>query len=117
MGPEPLETSCPSTRHFVVQVAHFVPLVEIAHVHPRSLFGLLTPLELYGGQNPWSFCAGLRVRAGSTHNRMGRYGAALQTPDGPSLQAVAPDTTFDDVAVSSSSSGFELGASRSPHNQ
>jgi hypothetical protein len=55
------------------------PFVEAAVVgaavdHPSSLFD---PAEFYGSDRMWSVSAGVRLEAGSTHRRMGRYGAAL----------------------------------------
>ena len=59
------------------------PFVEVARLaaaerDPRSLF---TPLHLYGTTRFWMLTAGLRLRAGSAHARMGRYGVAR--PAGP----------------------------------
>ena len=64
------------------------PFVEVARLHaaerdPRSLF---TPLHLYGTTRFWMLTAGLRLRAGSAHARMGRYGVAR--PAGPAVGTV-----------------------------
>jgi hypothetical protein len=50
----------------------------------RSLF---QPSTFYGPRAPWMLSAGVRLRYGPAHARMGRYGVAL--PAGPAIRALA----------------------------
>ena len=50
----------------------------------RSLF---QPRSFYGSRAPWMLSGGVRIRYGTPHARMGRYGAAL--PAGPTIEALA----------------------------
>jgi hypothetical protein len=58
------------------------PFVEIARL--RATEGLrpsvFVPADFYGSDRMWSVSAGVRLQAGATHGRMGRYGAALREP-------------------------------------
>ncbi len=58
------------------------PFVEVARLTaaPRDARSLLTPQRLYGTTNFWMATAGVRLRAGAAHSRMGRYGVALPNP-------------------------------------
>jgi hypothetical protein len=49
----------------------------------RSVFDAET---FYGTNSPWMLTAGVRLRLGSPHARMGRYGVAL--PPGPPIRAL-----------------------------
>ncbi|MES2178726.1 MAG: hypothetical protein V4550_12775 [Gemmatimonadota bacterium] len=56
-----------------------LPFVEIARLaaSPRTPNSLVTPQRLYGTSSFWMVTVGLRLRAGTAHSRMGRYGVAL----------------------------------------
>ena len=62
-----------------------VPFIEIARLaaSARDSRSLLNPERLYGTSRFWMLTAGVRLRVGSSHARMGRYGAALA--DGPAI--------------------------------
>lgn len=65
------------------------PFLEVARMStegkdPRSLF---QPSTFYGPRTPWMLTAGVRLRLGMPHARMGRYGVAL--PEGPAIRALA----------------------------
>jgi hypothetical protein len=54
------------------------PFVEVERLHvrsrdPRSFF---SPRQFYGSTAPWMATAGIRLRYGPLHARMGRYGVA-----------------------------------------
>ena len=55
------------------------PFVEIERLWaaPTNANSLFTPERLYGTSNFWMFTAGMRLRIGQAHDRMGRYGVAL----------------------------------------
>ena len=55
------------------------PFVEIARMGaaPGGPAGIFSPEQRYGARRMWMLSAGARVRAGASHDRMGRYGAAL----------------------------------------
>ena len=64
------------------------PFVEIERTSgqardPRSIFDAAS---FYRSRGPWMFTAGVRLRFGPLHARMGRYGVAL--PDGPPIRAL-----------------------------
>jgi hypothetical protein len=63
------------------------PFVEVARVHaaPGDPPGLFDADLRYGRSSMWMVSAGFRLRAGMTHARMGRYGAAL--PAGPGTES------------------------------
>jgi hypothetical protein len=52
--------------------------VEVAQVNaaPGNPAGLFEPELRYGARTMWMYTIGLRMRAGSRHVRMGRYGVA-----------------------------------------
>jgi hypothetical protein len=54
------------------------PFVEGAWLRARAEVNptFFTPEALYGSDRIWSLSAGLRLRAGTPHRRMGRYGTA-----------------------------------------
>lgn len=54
------------------------PFVEIARAHamPGSPPGIFDPELRYGSSSMWMLTAGVRLRAGMMHDRMGRYGVA-----------------------------------------
>jgi hypothetical protein len=55
------------------------PFVEVARIAAGSGDppGLFDATLVYGTNRMWMLSAGIRLRAGSSHDRMGRYGAAL----------------------------------------
>ncbi|MEO7458392.1 MAG: hypothetical protein ABIY52_19185 [Gemmatimonadaceae bacterium] len=65
------------------------PFVEgaILHAASRDARSLFTPQRLYGTSHFWMLTAGVRLRAGDPHARMGRYGVAL--PAGPAIGTMA----------------------------
>ena len=60
------------------------PFVEVALARPTAARtpSLFRPERFFGGRRLWSLSAGARLSIGSTHRRMGRYGAALASPRG-----------------------------------
>ncbi|MDB4915605.1 MAG: hypothetical protein JWM95_3249 [Gemmatimonadetes bacterium] len=66
-----------------------VPFIEIARLaaSPRDSRSLVTPERLYGTSRFWMLTAGVRLRAGGAHARMGRYGVALE--GGPAIATLA----------------------------
>jgi hypothetical protein len=44
---------------------------------------LFDVVGVYGRDHVWSFSLGVRVSAGMTMHRMGRYGAAAEEGEGP----------------------------------
>lgn len=65
------------------------PFLEVARLSaaPRDARSLFTPDRLYGTARFWMLTAGVRLRAGATHARMGRYGVAASA--GPSIGTLA----------------------------
>src|SRR5215207_159634 len=64
------------------------PFVEVARMWAtsRDARSFFQPRSFYGGSTPWMITVGARLRYGSAHARMGRYGAALVS--GPAIHAV-----------------------------
>jgi hypothetical protein len=59
------------------------PFMELSRSQATALTSpsLFVPRDFYGASRLWSFSAGLRLRAGTLHPRMGRYGAgSLDAP-------------------------------------
>ena len=54
------------------------PFIEAAWMRPEEVLTptFFHPREFYGAAHIWSLSGGLRLRAGTPHRRMGRYGAA-----------------------------------------
>ena len=69
--------SAPSVRAGVASARTFVEVARI-NVAPGNPAGIFDPELRYGTRRMWMYSAGIRLRAGSMHDRMGRYGAALQ---------------------------------------
>jgi hypothetical protein len=65
------------------------PFVEgaVLDAAPRNASALFTPERVYGTSRFWMLTAGVRLRAGTAHARMGRYGVAL--PGGPAIGSLA----------------------------
>ncbi len=55
------------------------PFVEVAHLGASATqpLAVFTPARLYGTSQFWMFTAGLRLRLGAAHDRMGRYAVAV----------------------------------------
>lgn len=64
------------------------PFVEIARVfaEPGDPPGVFDAERRYGSSHMWMLTAGIRLRAGSSHGRMGRYGVALADEGMMSMQ-------------------------------
>jgi hypothetical protein len=77
------------------------PFVEVARiaVAPGKPEGVFNPEFRYGATRMWMLSAGVRLRAGGMHDRMGRYGAAFPsmgtmangTHSGPPESEMMPD--------------------------
>ena len=65
------------------------PFVEIARLSaaPRDARSPFAPDRLYGRSRFWMLTAGVRIRAGGAHARMGRYGVASSI--GPAIGTLA----------------------------
>ena len=68
--------SAPATRMAFVSGRPFIE-VERLHAGPGSPAGIFNPDLRYGSSGMWMMSAGVRLRAGSMHDRMGRYGVAV----------------------------------------
>lgn len=68
--------SSPRLGRGMLSARPFVELSRIS-VRPGSPPGLFDAHLRYGASELWMVSAGVRLRAGAMHNRMGRYGAAL----------------------------------------
>jgi hypothetical protein len=88
-----------SAPRFDWRMATARPFVEVARisVRPGTPPGLFQPELRYGSRRMWMVSAGVRLRAGSMHGRMGRYGAALPSwtppPEGTHLHDHESDMT------------------------
>jgi hypothetical protein len=73
------------------------PFIEVArtNVHARDARSVFDAQSFYRTGSPWMFTAGVRLRAGPLHARMGRYGAAV--PAGSPILALG---TSDDGSPS-----------------
>jgi hypothetical protein len=67
--------SAPSVRARIVSARPFIELSRIG-VAPGTPPGIFNPELRYGARRLWMYSAGIRLRAGSMHDRMGRYGVA-----------------------------------------
>jgi hypothetical protein len=58
------------------------PFLEVARSTPRRLIAgsFFDPIGYYGSTELWMASVGARVAIGQSHDRMGRYGAALPRP-------------------------------------
>jgi len=64
------------------------PFVEVEVTRPRATNALsvFDAESFYRTRTPWMLTAGLRLRFGPMHARMGRYGVAV--PEGPAIRAL-----------------------------
>jgi hypothetical protein len=69
------------------------PFVEVARVGaaPGNPAGAFDPERRYGATRMWMVSAGVRLRAGTSHGRMGRYGAAALN-EGMTMTGMATGT-------------------------
>ncbi|MEO7085531.1 MAG: hypothetical protein ABI442_03220 [Gemmatimonadaceae bacterium] len=90
------------------------PFVEIERlaVGAGTPAGIFSALNRYGADRMWMLSAGIRLRAGMMHDRMGRYGAAV--PEG-SMAGMAMGTSHSS-AESDVMPGMSMGPS-SPKNR
>jgi hypothetical protein len=74
------------------------PFIEVELTRPRArdALSVFDAESFYRTRTPWMLTAGVRLRAGPPHARMGRYGVAV--PPGPAIRALGIP---DDVASSS----------------
>jgi hypothetical protein len=68
--------STPAARLGIAAMRPFVEIARVAVGH-GSPAGIFNPELRYGAARMWMLSAGVRLRAGSMHDRMGRYGVAL----------------------------------------
>jgi hypothetical protein len=68
-----------AARSFSLNSASIQPFAEISRSFVREITNsvIIDPVELYGADRLWSLSLGLRIRAGTVHQRMGRYGVAM----------------------------------------
>jgi hypothetical protein len=54
------------------------PFLEVVRVYAEAMeeFPVVSPRDLFGKSDLWSFSFGIRSTVGTWHTRMGRYGAA-----------------------------------------
>lgn len=71
-----LAVSSPAVRARFVSGRPFIEVARIG-VGAGTPVGIFSADQRYGTDRLWMFSAGLRLRAGAMHDRMGRYGAAL----------------------------------------
>lgn len=64
------------------------PFVEIEGTSPRArdALSVFDAESFYQSRSPWMLTAGVRLRFGAPHGRMGRYGVAV--PSGPAIDAL-----------------------------
>ena len=64
------------------------PFVEVERTSPRArdARSVFDAQSFYRTDSPWMLTAGVRLRFGPLHARMGRYGVAV--PDGPPIRAL-----------------------------
>jgi hypothetical protein len=64
------------------------PFIELerTHAQAKDARSVFDAEAFYGTTSPWMLTAGVRLRLGPIHARMGRYGAAL--PAGPAIRAL-----------------------------
>ena len=79
--------SSPAARFGIASARPFVEVARVA-VAPGNPAGIFNPAFRYGSNHMWMLSAGVRLRAGSMHDRMGRYGAAL-----PSMRSMSESGT------------------------
>jgi hypothetical protein len=88
--------SSPAARTAVGSARPFVEIARIA-VAPGTPAGIFNPLFRYGADRMWMISAGIRLRAGSMHDRMGRYGAALSSMASMNADGTHPHAPESDM--------------------
>jgi hypothetical protein len=75
-------TAAVATRVTVSDRVVVRPFVEAARLRARELVrpSAFVPADFYGAERQWSLSAGVRLEAGMSHPRMGRYGVAASSP-------------------------------------
>jgi hypothetical protein len=68
--------SAPAARFGIVGARPFIEVARIAAAAGNPA-GIFSPELRYGSNRMWMLSAGVRLRAGAAHSRMGRYGAAV----------------------------------------
>jgi hypothetical protein len=81
-----VQISAPAVAYGIVSGFPFVEVARLAAA-PTDARSPFTPARLYGTSRFWMLTAGLRLRLGDAHGRMGRYGIALAS--GPPIATVA----------------------------
>ncbi len=71
-----LQLAAPSVTRGVLSGFPFLEVARLS-AHARQASSFFTPERLYGASRFWMATVGVRLLAGSTHSRMGRYGVAL----------------------------------------
>jgi hypothetical protein len=71
-----LSASAPRVGMWMISGRPFVEVARIGVVAGTPA-GIFDPESRYGANRMWMLSAGVRLRAGMAHDRMGRYGAAL----------------------------------------
>jgi hypothetical protein len=71
-----LHVEAPSVTRGTVSGVPFLELSRLAAT-PRNAGALFAPGQFYGASHLWMLTAGLRLRVGAAHARMGRYGVAM----------------------------------------
>jgi hypothetical protein len=73
------------------------PFIEVARIGvvPGTPAGIFNPELRYGSRRMWMYSAGIRLRAGSMHDRMGRYGAAVPEMTMAGTGTHSPDRESD----------------------
>jgi hypothetical protein len=69
-----------------------VPFIELAHHRVRETLrpSGFSPAQFYGSDRVWTTSIGAKVAFGATHERMGRYGAAVRRHGYISVQQAGP---------------------------
>jgi hypothetical protein len=86
--------SAPSVRAGVASARPFVEVARIG-VAPGNPPGIFNPELRYGTRRMWMYSAGIRLRAGSMHDRMGRYGVAMPDVTMSGMGTRLPDRESD----------------------
>jgi hypothetical protein len=81
-----LHVEAPAVTHSTVTGVPFFELSRLAAT-PRNAGALFAPGQFYGTSHLWMLSAGLRLRVGAAHARMGRYGVAMV--EGPLIGGAA----------------------------
>jgi hypothetical protein len=68
--------SPPRVQRGVLSARAFVEIARVG-VAPGTPPGIFNPELRYGTRRMWMYSVGVRLRAGSMHDRMGRYGVAV----------------------------------------